>query len=159
MRIEKCYFCSGNIYPGHGSMFIRNDGAEFRFCRSKCKKNFKLKRNPRRVAWTKTYRKVRGKDLVHDSSQVFERRVHEPMMYDREVYAKVVECMPKIGAIRHQREAFHIKNRMLSAQEQQVGQERVFITKNLHALTEEEKIQEALARKHRVMTALRLPFD
>lgn len=159
MRIEKCYFCSGNIYPGHGSIFIRNDGTEFRFCRSKCTKNFKLKRNPRRVPWTKTYRKVRGKDLVNDSSQAFERRVHEPAIYNKNIYAAVIETMPKIAAIRHQREGFHIKNRILSAQEAQVKSERMFIINNIDFLTEEERRIESLARKRKVRELLKMPFE
>ncbi|KAI5171547.1 large subunit ribosomal protein L24e [Nematocida sp. LUAm3] len=159
MRIEKCYFCTSSVYPGHGSKFIRNDGAEFRFCRSKCVKNFKLKRNPRRVKWTKTSRKVRGKDLVNDNSQAFERRVNEPIIYSKDVYETTVRSMARIAEIRGKREGFHIKNRVLAAHEQNVEKERIFIIKNIDALTEEERRLEIIERKKKVREALKLAFE
>ncbi|XP_057974134.1 probable ribosome biogenesis protein RLP24 [Malania oleifera] len=112
MRLEKCWFCSSTIYPGHGIQFVRNDAKIFRFCRSKCHKNFKMKRNPRKVKWTKAYRRVHGKDMTQDSTFEFERKRNRPERYNRNVTENTLKVMKKIVKVRAEREARHIKLRM-----------------------------------------------
>ena len=54
-----CNFSGEEIEPGTGLMFIKKDGTVMWFKNSKARKNaLKLKRNPRRVKWTRHF--VRG---------------------------------------------------------------------------------------------------
>ncbi|KAH9484359.1 ATPase-activating ribosome biosynthesis protein [Psilocybe cubensis] len=119
MRVEKCYFCSTNVYPGHGSAFVRNDSKVFRFCTSKCHKNFKMKRNPRKVRWTKAFRKAAGKEMTIDSTIDFEKRRNVPVRYDRNLIETTVKAMKRVGEIKARRERVFFKHRMAASREKQ----------------------------------------
>jgi len=55
---KKCTFCGNEIEPGTGMMYVKKDGTIYYFCSSKCRKNMlELKRDPKKVRWTKFYRK------------------------------------------------------------------------------------------------------
>ncbi|KAK7868241.1 hypothetical protein R5R35_000642 [Gryllus longicercus] len=112
MRIETCYFCSSRIYPGHGIQFVRNDCKIFKFCRSKCHAAFKKKKNPRKVKWTKAFRKTAGKELAVDPSFEFEKRRHVPVKYDRELWTKTVEAMKKVVDIQQRRQSHYVMQRL-----------------------------------------------
>ncbi|XP_038606210.1 probable ribosome biogenesis protein RLP24 [Tachyglossus aculeatus] len=134
MRIEKCYFCSGPIYPGHGMMFVRNDCKVFRFCKSKCHKNFKKKRNPRKVRWTKAFRKAAGKELTVDNSFEFEKRRNEPVKYERELWNKTVDAMKRVEEIKQKRQAKFIMNRLKKSKELQKVQDIKEVKQSIHLI-------------------------
>ena len=53
-----CNFTHEEMEPGTGMMFVRRDGTVLWFKDSKSRKNMlKLKRNPRRLKWTRRYEK------------------------------------------------------------------------------------------------------
>ena len=116
MRIETCYFCSGPIYPGHGIVFVRNDAKIFRFCRSKCHRNFKAKKNPRKIRWTKAYRKTHKKELVTDPVYDFEKIRNTPIKYNRDIWTDTIQAMDKLAKIRKDREDRFFERRMRRAQ-------------------------------------------
>ncbi|XP_019625397.1 PREDICTED: probable ribosome biogenesis protein RLP24 [Branchiostoma belcheri] len=119
MRVEKCFFCSSPIYPGHGMQFVRNDCKIFRFCRSKCHRAFKKKRNPRKVRWTKAFRKAAGKDLAVDASLEFEKRRNVPVKYNREQWKDTIKAMKRVEDIKSKRQAQFILNRLKKGKELQ----------------------------------------
>lgn len=134
MRLEKCYFCSSTCYPGHGVQFVRNDCKVFRFCRGKCHKAFKMKRNPRKVRWTKAFRKSAGKELTVDQSLEFEKRRHVPVKYSRELWTKTVNAMKKIENIKNKRQAQFINQRLKKGKQLRKALDIQEVEKNIHMI-------------------------
>ncbi|KAL6492991.1 putative ribosome biogenesis protein RLP24 [Orobanche gracilis] len=132
MRLEKCWFCSSTIYPGHGIQFVRNDAKIFRFCRSKCHKNFKMKRNARHVKWTKSYRRLHGKDMTQDTTFEFERKRNRPERYDRNVMENTLKAIKKIDKVRVDREARHHVKRMSGKKAQLLAEAKKELDQSIH---------------------------
>lgn len=130
MRVYTCHFCSSPVYPLHGIMFVRNDAKEFRFCRSKCHKAFKQRRNPRKLRWTKAFRKAAGKELVVDSTLTFASRRNVPVRYNRDLVATTLKAMARVEEIRQKRERAFYKNRMRGNKEKQLANDRKLVEEN-----------------------------
>ncbi|KAL9225605.1 hypothetical protein vseg_001510 [Gypsophila vaccaria] len=145
MRIEKCWFCSSSIYPGHGIQFVRNDAKIFRFCRSKCHKNFKMKRNPRKVKWTKAYRRLHGKDMTQDTTFEFERKRNRPEKYDRNKTQELLKAIPVISKIRNAREQKHIGKRLKPNKARTQERLRNELEQNLHMVMAPDAIRKDLS--------------
>ncbi|AWU75899.1 ribosome biogenesis protein RLP24 [Pichia kudriavzevii] len=130
MRIYSCHFCSSPVYPGHGITFVRNDAKEFRFCRSKCHKNFKQRRNPRKLKWTKAFRKAAGKELAVDTTLTFAKRRNVPVRYNRDLVQTTLKAMARIEEIRQKRERAFYKNRMRGNKERALALDKKLVEEN-----------------------------
>lgn len=132
-------------------MFVRNDAKEFRFCKSKCHKAFKQRRNPRKLRWTKAFRKAAGKELVVDSTLTFAARRNVPVRYNRELVATTLKAMSRIEEIRLKRERAFYKNRMRGNKDRQLAADRKLVESNPELLrmrdVELRKKAERQARK------------
>ncbi|KAK0284638.1 ATPase-activating ribosome biosynthesis protein [Friedmanniomyces endolithicus] len=146
MRIETCYFCSQPCYPSKGITFVRNDAKVFKFCRSKCHKNFKMKRNPRKLAWTKSFRRAHGKEMTVDSTLQFAQRRNIPVRYNRELVATTLSAMQRVSEIRARRERQLYKNRMRGNKATQMEADRKLVAENQHLLPPQyrDQVQEVL---------------
>lgn len=148
MRIHQCHFCSSPVYPGHGIMFVRNDAKEFRFCRSKCHKAFKQRRNPRKLRWTKAFRKAAGKELAVDSTLTFAQRRNVPVRYNRELVDTTLKAMERIEEIRKKRERAFYRNRMKGNEEQDFLRDKKLVENNPELLRMREvELAQRLAKE------------
>lgn len=129
-------------------MFVRNDAKEFRFCRSKCHKAFKQRRNPRKLKWTKAFRKAAGKELAVDSTLTFAQRRNVPVRYNRELVATTLKAMARIEEIRQKRERAFYKNRMRGNKEKDFLRDKQLVESNPELLRiREVEIARKLAKE------------
>ena len=70
-----------------------------------------MKRNPRKVRWTKAFRKASGKEMTIDSTFEFEKRRHIPVRYDREHMKSTIEAIKRVQEIKSKRERQFYINR------------------------------------------------
>ncbi|KAJ6442640.1 ribosomal protein L24e [Purpureocillium lavendulum] len=154
MRIDPCYFCGRPAYPSKGITFVRNDAKSFRFCRSKCHRNFKMKRNPRKLKWTKAHRRNAGKEMTVDSTLLFGARRNEPVRYDRDLVQKTLAAMERVSEIRSRRERVFYKKRMAGKRERELATARKLVAENEHLLprmrgSERKRLEELAAEQGR----------
>ena len=128
-------------------MFVRNDSKVFRFCRSKCHNNFKMKRNPRKVRWTKAFRKAAGKEMAVDASLDFERKRNRVAKYDRELVGTTLRAMKRVAEIKTKREERFYKERMVSAKAVQKVADRKELKESIDLIGVPAETKVALEQK------------
>lgn len=95
---------------------------------------FKMKRNPRKLKWTKAFRKSAGKEMVVDSTLTFAARRNVPVRYNREDIQKTLKAMERVSEIRLKRERVFYKKRMAGNKERQREANRKLVAENEHLL-------------------------
>ncbi len=130
---------------------MRNDAKTFEFCRSKCHRNFNRKRNPRKMKWTKAFRKNVGKEMTVDTTFEFEKRRNRPVRYNRETMEQTLRAMKRVSEIQHKRQDLFFKMRMKAHKGTQREQIRADIRKGIDILAPaagaKEQAREVATRK------------
>lgn len=105
-----------------------------------------MKRNPRKLAWTKSFRRAHGKEMVVDSTLQFAQRRNIPVRYNRELVATTLQAMQRVGEVRARREKQFYVNRMKGNREKGLEADRKLVEENQHLLPPEyrDQVQEVL---------------
>ena len=93
-----------------------------------------MKRNPRKLGWTKAYRKAAGKEMTVDSTLAFGARRNVPIRYDRDLVQKTLKAMERVSEIRARRERVFFKRRMAGKKERELAAARRLVAENEHLL-------------------------
>jgi large subunit ribosomal protein L24e len=109
-----------------------------------------MKRNPRKLKWTKAFRKAAGKEMTVDSTLQLAARRNVPVRYDRELVQKTLQAMERVSAIRSRRERAFYKKRMAGKRARELAVARKLVAENEHLLprmrgSEKRRLEEIAA--------------
>lgn len=101
-----------------------------------------MKRQPRKLKWTKTHRAARGKEMIVDSSLVlsqFAKKRNVPVKYDRNLVAATVNAMERVEEIRQRRERVFTKRRLAGklARDRKREEDRKVVAEGEHLIRKE----------------------
>lgn len=98
-----------------------------------------MKRNPRKLAWTKSFRRAHGKEMTVDSTLAFAARRNVPTRYNRDLVQTTLKAMSRVAEIRAKRERAFYKARMRGNKERQRAEDRKLVEENQHLLPPSER--------------------
>ncbi|EEP82037.1 ribosome biogenesis protein rlp24 [Uncinocarpus reesii 1704] len=106
-----------------------------------------MKRQPRKLKWTKTHRALRGKEMIVDSSLVlsqFAKKRNIPVKYDRNLVAATVKAMERVEEIRQRRERVFTKRRLAGkiARDRKRAEDRRVVAEGEHLIRKELQMLE-----------------
>ncbi|KAL9603264.1 MAG: hypothetical protein Q9219_001285 [cf. Caloplaca sp. 3 TL-2023] len=93
-----------------------------------------MKRNPRKLKWTKAFRKAAGKEMVVDSTLQFAARRNVPVRYNRDHVATTLKAIQRVSEIRAKRERVFYKKRMAGNKEKEKAANHKLVAENEHLL-------------------------
>ena len=93
-----------------------------------------MKRNPRKLGWTKAFRRAAGKEMTVDTTLQFAARRNVPVRYDRNLVDTTLKAMNRVEEIRARRERVFYKKRMEGNKEAQRMADAKLVVENEHLL-------------------------
>jgi large subunit ribosomal protein L24e len=101
-----------------------------------------MKRQPRKLKWTKTHRTLRGKEMIVDQNVLlsqFAKRRNVPVKYDRNLVAATLKAMERVEEIRAKRERAFTRRRLSGklAREKRRAEDRRVVAQGEHLIVKE----------------------
>ena len=100
IKMPTCSFCKKNYDIPRGLTIFQLDGTAIYFCSSKCRRNFKLKRDPKKTNWVK--RPVKVKEKV--GKVMKPAKVEEKIEKVEEKEKKLEKKVEKVEKVKEKRE-------------------------------------------------------